>query len=658
MAAPIIRIKRSSVSGKIPSANDVPLGELALNTYDGRLYASKNVGIGTTVFAVNPWSVGVGSDTYNTFFTAGSVGIGTTNATSTLTVIGEIETTNLTVTGNVEFESGVTITGVTTSLDGFEGDLIGNADTATALNSSRTFSISGDATASSVSFNGTADVGLALTLTDTAVSPGSYGSSTEVATFTVDSKGRLTAAGATAVGSALTVFGDSGSLDINLLSETLTIAGGDNLTSVGFGDTITVNLNDDISLANILTVGVITAIGGFSGNISGDLTGNVNAFAFDTNNDGIVVAGIATATSFSGDNLTIVNGTITNLTGTAGTITTFNSTNGTITNLTGTAGTITTLDTTNLTGTAGTITTLDTTNLTGTAGTITTLDTTNLTGTAGTITTFNSTNGTITNLTGTAGTITTFNSTNGTITNLTGTAGTITTLDTTNLTGTAGTITTFNSTNGTITNLTGTAGTITTFNSTNGTITNLTGTAGTITTLDTTNLTGTAGTITTFNSTNGTITNLTSTNTNTSGISTVGSLNIGSTQVISSARELQNIVSLDATTTATIESAIASGPNTFTDLTVTGISTFTNGPVMVGSGVSTGTSEQRLQVTGGAYVSGSVGIGTTNPVFKAEIAGDVRITSSNKLRFGGTSGTTNFFIQYNSTTNSLDFVAG
>jgi trimeric autotransporter adhesin len=544
---------------------------------------------------------------------SGSVGIGTTDPTSTLTVIGEIETTNLVANGNVEFGSGVTIIGVTTSSDGFDGDLTGNADTATAVRNFRDFSISGDATASSVSFNGTANVGLALTLADTAVSPGSYGSSTEVATFTVDSKGRLTAAGTAAVGTALTVTGDSGLLDINLLSETLTIAGGDNLTSIGFGNTITVNLNDDISLVNILSVGVITAVSGFVGNISGDLTGNVNAFAFDTNNDGVVVTGIATATSFSGDNLIIVNGTITNITGTA--------------------GTITTLDTTNLTGTAGTITTFNSTN-----GTIT-----NITGTAGTITTFNSTNGTITNLTGTAGTITTFNSTNGTITNLTGTAGTITT---------------FNSIDGTITNLTGTAGTITTFNSTNGTITNLTGTAGTITTLDTTNLTGTAGTITTFNSIDGTITNLTSTNTNTSGISTVGSLNIGSTQVISSARELQNIVSLDATTTATIESAIASGPNTFTDLTVTGISTFTNGPVMVGSGVSTGTSEQRLQVTGGAYVSGSVGIGTTNPVFKAEIAGDARITSSNKLRFGGTSGTTNFYIQYNSTTNSLDFVAG
>jgi len=42
---------------------------------------------------------------------------------------------------------------------------------------------------------------------------------------------------------------------------------------------------------------------------------------------------------------------------------------------------------------------------------------------------------------------------------------------------------------------------------------------------------------------------------NVAGISSVQSLSIGSTQVISSARELQNITSLDATTTATIEEA-------------------------------------------------------------------------------------------------------
>jgi len=36
-------------------------------------------------------------------------------------------------------------------------------------------------------------------------------------------------------------------------------------------------------------------------------------------------------------------------------------------------------------------------------------------------------------------------------------------------------------------------------------------------------------------------------------------------------------------------------------------------PVVIGSGTSTGTASQTLQVTGGAYVSGNLGIGTTNP---------------------------------------------
>jgi hypothetical protein len=160
----------------------------------------------------------------------------------------------------------------------------------------------------------------------------------------------------------------------------------------------------------------------------------------------------------------------------------------------------------------------------------------------------------------------------------------------------------------------------TTLTYTTGSITNVSGTnlnytgISTITNVRSTTINNTGvGTITTLNSTTGTITNLSGTNVSYSGIGTVGSLNIGSTQVISSARQLQNIASLDATTTATIETAIANAPNTFTDLQVTGLSTFTNGPVLIGSGTSTGVSEQRLQVTGGAYISGSLGIGTTAP---------------------------------------------
>ena len=98
---------------------------------------------------------------------------------------------------------------------------------------------------------------------------------------------------------------------------------------------------------------------------------------------------------------------------------------------------------------------------------------------------------------------------------------------------------------------------------------------------------------------------------NVAGISSVQSLSIGSTQVISSARELQNITSLDATTTATIEEAIKVAPNTFTDLKITGVSTFIGiatfgGGIAVQAGVSTFSAlvdvNNRLDVVGGANV--------------------------------------------------------
>ena len=57
MATPY-RIKRSSVTGKRPTVADLEKGELALNFYDGHLYAERDtggVGIGTTVANLTPW---------------------------------------------------------------------------------------------------------------------------------------------------------------------------------------------------------------------------------------------------------------------------------------------------------------------------------------------------------------------------------------------------------------------------------------------------------------------------------------------------------------------------------------------------------------------------------------------------------------------------
>lgn len=79
---------------------------------------------------------------------------------------------------------------------------------------------------------------ISLTLDDTAVTPGSYGSQTSIPTFTVDQQGRLTAAGQVSVATTLSVNGNSGSDTVSLLDSELSFVGG-----VGTGITTTVTDN-------------------------------------------------------------------------------------------------------------------------------------------------------------------------------------------------------------------------------------------------------------------------------------------------------------------------------------------------------------------------------------------------------------------------------
>lgn len=44
-----IKLKRSAVPGKVPTTSDLALGELGLNTYDGKLYTKKDNGTANIV---------------------------------------------------------------------------------------------------------------------------------------------------------------------------------------------------------------------------------------------------------------------------------------------------------------------------------------------------------------------------------------------------------------------------------------------------------------------------------------------------------------------------------------------------------------------------------------------------------------------------------
>ena len=181
-----------------------------------------------------PTTLNVAEPAYS--FTSDKLFIG--NNTGTVLTIGGkyyvdiIEAATASSTANTvvkrDAQGNAAFNGVTANF--FTGALIGNASTATTWQTARLIGVSGDATGQ-VSVNGSANANVPLTLSNSGVTAGTYGGATQIPTFAVDSKGRLTSAANVAIATTLNIAGDTGTDAISLLTDTVTFVGRDGLTS-------------------------------------------------------------------------------------------------------------------------------------------------------------------------------------------------------------------------------------------------------------------------------------------------------------------------------------------------------------------------------------------------------------------------------------------
>ena len=329
--ANLTRIKILTTGSTTAAPSNIRTGELAYSYVAGtqsnngdRLY----IGTGTETGGVSASVDLIGGKYFTTMLDHVH---GTTTANSALIVDGNKHVDELNI-GSLALEasggSGQVVTAISTST-ALDGGSASNATLPTQLAvktyvdaqiTAQDLDIAGDSGTDAIDLDSevltfSGDTGITTSVTtntvtidldDTAVTAGSYGSQTQIPTFTVDQQGRLTDAGSVSVATALTVDGDSGTGDVDLLTDDLQITGTANeivtaASKSGTDVTLQIGLPNDVTIGQDLSVTRDTTV-------TRNLTVNGNTILGDTTSDTVTTGGNLTV----GGNL-VVNGTTTSV---------------------------------------------------------------------------------------------------------------------------------------------------------------------------------------------------------------------------------------------------------------------------------------------------------------------------------------------------------
>lgn len=303
--ASLIRIKRSDVSGNpgVLGAGELAYSALSDNGSNGgdRLY----IGTGTETAGNAVNHVVIGGKFFTDQITAA------TSAATANTLVRRDASGNITV-------------------NNINGTIVGNASTASAWLNPRTLSLTGDATASLASVDGTANVSAAITLANVNSNPGSFGSATAIPVVTVNAKGLITAISTAAVASSLSIAGGTGTDTVSLLADTLTFQGGTGVTTVVTNNQVSFAIGQAVAITSNVTFNDITTTGVLYSNditaasvtVDGNaiITGNLTVQGTTTTVNSTTVAigdknislakDAATASAADGGGITIVGPTV------------------------------------------------------------------------------------------------------------------------------------------------------------------------------------------------------------------------------------------------------------------------------------------------------------------------------------------------------------